>query len=101
MVAVFQAHGAPTNERRLRLDRLNVCLKGAMLPFTDLSVDAALVVDGIVPHESGTAGCCDVHLPFGPIRSHNVSSGTTERPAVLMFSARDQLDAARRNLGQE
>jgi len=34
-------------------------------------------------------------------RSHNLSSGTTERPAVLMFSARDQLDAARRNLGQE
>lgn len=35
MVAVVQAHGAPTNERqvlRLRLDRLNVCLKGAKRP---------------------------------------------------------------------
>lgn len=35
---------------------------------------------------------------------YRVERGTTERrgrPAVLTFSARDQLDAARRNLGQE
>jgi len=33
-----------------------------MLPFTDLSVDVALGVDGIVLPRAGTAGCCDDHL---------------------------------------
>ncbi|RVK12996.1 hypothetical protein CN164_11295 [Sinorhizobium meliloti] len=52
--------------------------KGAMLPFTDLSVDVALGVDGIVLPQARHGGLLRCS-PFGQIRSHNVSTGSQKR----------------------
>ncbi|RVK74511.1 hypothetical protein CN157_19490 [Sinorhizobium meliloti] len=51
---------------------------GAMLPFTDLSVDVALGADRVLLPRAlrGMLLCCSL---FGPRRSHNVSTGSQKR----------------------
>ncbi|RVM18987.1 hypothetical protein CN142_02905 [Sinorhizobium meliloti] len=53
---------------------------GAMLPFTDLSVDVALGADRVLLPRAlrGMLLCCSL---FGPRRSHNVSLGTNVSPS--------------------
>ncbi|RVH05171.1 hypothetical protein CN210_14830 [Sinorhizobium meliloti] len=58
---------------------------GAMLPFTDLSVDVALGADRVLLPRAlrGMLLCCSL---FGPRRSHNVSTGTADTASSMLES---------------